>query len=88
MLVAFAGVSLLARTLLWILRPAAWQVGGFVLLGVLQTIMLEWRATRLGLWQYTEAMPVVPFIDVGLVPLLQWIVLPLLVVWLTKRCLT
>jgi hypothetical protein len=33
-------------------------------------------------------MPVVPLLEVGLSPLLQWIVLPPLIVWFVRRQLT
>ncbi len=36
-------------------------------------------------WNYLPTMPLVPGTDIGLVPLLQWIVLPLLTVWFVRR---
>ena len=38
-----------------------------------------------GGWRYAEIMPIVPKIGIGLVPLIQWIILPLLLVWFVKR---
>lgn len=84
-LIAFSLVSVTARTRRWVLQPTRWQVVGFVAFGVVQTIALEMRATRLGLWHYSDAMPIVPFMDVGWVPLAQWIVLPPLILWLAGR---
>jgi hypothetical protein len=88
-LVAFWTVAACARARSWVLRPAAQQVSGFVAVGVLITIVMEWLATQvLGRWAYGEAMPVVPLLGVGLALLLQWIVLPPIVVWFVRRQLT
>lgn len=88
-LTAFCVVAASARSRRWILAPTPRQVAGFVSVGVLITIVMEWLATQVvGRWAYAEAMPVVPVLGVGLSPLLQWIVLPLLVVWFVRRQLT
>jgi hypothetical protein len=45
--------------------------------GVAYTAYSEWRNVhQLGSWAYTSAMPLV--YDIGLTPLLQWIVVPAL----------
>jgi hypothetical protein len=88
-LTAFWVVAAWARARRWILSPTPRQVAGLVAVGVLITIVMEWLATRvLGRWAYAEAMPVVPILGVGLSPVLQWIVLPPLVVWFVRRQLT
>jgi hypothetical protein len=88
-LVAFWGIAIAVRLRSWILRPTSRQVAGFVAIGVVITILMEWLATQVfGRWAYAEAMPVVPVLGVGLSPLLQWIVLPPLVVWFVRRQLT
>ncbi len=80
-LVGFWTVAICSRARTWVLRPAAAHVAGFVAVGVLITVVMEWLATRvLGRWTYAEAMPVIPLLGVGLAPLLQWIVLPPIVV--------
>lgn len=54
--------------------------------GIVLTIVLEWLATGpLDRWSYADAMPVVPLVGVGLAPLLQWLLLPPLILWLTRR---
>lgn len=63
-------------------RGAGWSV--FLGIGLLLTIGLELAATKyLDRWQYSELMPVVPYLDVGLVPLAQWLILPPLTLWLS-----
>ncbi|WP_162899861.1 hypothetical protein [Halomonas sp. JS92-SW72] len=36
-------------------------------------------------WQYGELMPTLPLLGTGLAPLLQWLLLPPLIVWLARR---
>jgi len=36
-------------------------------------------------WQYAEVMPRLPILGTGLAPLGQWLVLPPIVLWLTRR---
>lgn len=86
---AFWVVSVRVRTRSWVLKPARSEVIGFVAVGVLLTIVFEWLAASiLGLWTYAGSMPTLPFLGTGLLPLLQWILLPPLILWLTGRQLT
>jgi soluble P-type ATPase len=94
---AAAGDSLIALLALWVVSgswrdrywirdPGRAQVAVFVAVGVLITIALEWHATEVAdRWRYADHMPVVPLIGTGLLPLVQWILLPLLMVWLVRR---
>ena len=63
-------------------RVAALTIG----FGVTYTVFSEWlnivvRET----WAYSDLMPVVPVINTGLSPLLQWVVVPLLALHLARR---
>ena len=52
-------------------------LGGAVIFGVAYTIFSEWLNIELReAWAYREIMPVIPMIDAGLSPILQWIVIP------------
>lgn len=63
-------------------RVAALTIG----FGVAYTIFSEWlNITVRGTWAYSDLMPVVPIIDTGLSPLLQWIVVPLLALHFARR---
>jgi hypothetical protein len=87
-LVAFLLVAVAAQSRWWILRPSSRQVLGFVLIGVVITIILEALATGpLNRWSYAAAMPTL-LMGTGLTPLLQWIVLPPMIVFFTRRQLT
>ena len=57
-----------------------------VCFGVVYTIFSEWlnivvRAS----WAYSELMPVIPVVGIGLSPLLEWIIVPLLAFNLARR---
>lgn len=55
-------------------------------LGVSYTLWSEWLNTNVkGTWAYSVWMPVVPELRVGLSPLAQWIVIPLLGFWWARR---
>ena len=88
MLLAYWTVSVVAGSRNWILAPNGRQLFLFVAIGVLITASIEWLAIRgywVQNWNYSQAMPVVPGIEVGISPLLQWIILPLLVIWFVRR---
>lgn len=70
----------------WVRRPKAGQVAGFTGLGLVVTVILEVLATHVWQrWSYSALMPVIPSIEVGLMPLLMWGVLPPFVIWFTQR---
>ena len=51
-------------------------------IGIGYTIYSEWVNTSVrSSWAYSDFMPVVPLIGTGLSPLLQWIVVPTLSLW-------
>ncbi|ASJ73371.1 hypothetical protein [Granulosicoccus antarcticus] len=59
-------------------RSAVYRVVGFTMvIGVGYTVFSEWlNIVVREAWAYSELMPIVPVIDAGLSPLLQWIVIP------------
>ncbi len=92
--VLIATISLVLGLLL--VGDAAWPRSGFLRVaalstgaGVGYTIFSEWlnlvvRAS----WQYAPEMPVIPFIGIGLSPLLQWLIVPPLgMLWARRRSL-
>jgi len=85
-LTAFWAACLAAGSRQWLhrLRPA--PVAVFVAVGILLTIGFEYYYTNISLrWTYSELMPLVPPFGTGLSPLLQWLVIPPLVVWFARR---
>lgn len=57
-----------------------------VVSGVAYTIFSEWLNIVIrAAWAYRDIMPVVPIINAGLTPLLQWIIVPTLAYWAASR---
>jgi hypothetical protein len=55
------------------------------LFGTAYTIFSEWlNVVVRQTWAYTELMPQVPLLGTGLSPLLQWLILPGLALWLAE----
>ena len=85
-LTAFWIASIAARNRDWILRPTRVPVAIFVAVGIILTIGFEYYYTNVSLrWTYSDLMPLVPPFGTGLSPLLQWLLIPPLVVWLSRR---
>jgi hypothetical protein len=61
---------------------AAWTV----LFGLAYTVFSEWFNVQIrGSWSYSELMPVLPGLGVGLSPLAQWVVIPAVAFWWARR---
>ena len=57
----------------------------FISLSVAYTIFSEWLNTAVRIsWAYSDLMPVLPLLGTGVAPLLQWIALPKLALWLNS----
>ena len=77
--------ALATRNARWGLRPR-WNVYATVaLLGVMHAFWIERAAIASGRWTYSDKMPVVPLLNVGLWPLLQLMVLTPLALWVSNR---
>jgi len=62
----------------WPRAHAARVLAATILFGVGYTIFSEWLNIEVRrAWAYRDAMPVVPLIDAGLSPVMQWIAVPL-----------
>ena len=88
MLVAYWGVAALGRGRAWIAAPGWREVLLFSSIGVAITVVIEWLVLTGGWlsgWTYSSLMPIIPGLGVGLVPVLQWVVLPPLVAALVAR---
>jgi hypothetical protein len=83
-LVAFAGACLITRSRMWIVSMNKSGVVAFLAIGLVITVVFELLATGpLNRWEYSELMPTV--MGIGVSPVAQWIILPLLQLWFVKR---
>ena len=57
-----------------------------VVFGLGYTLFSEWPNIVIrAAWAYSDLMPIIPVLDAGLSPVLQWIVIPLVAFWWTTR---
>lgn len=85
-LTAFWITSAAAGSRYWLQRPTTWQAVLFLGVGIVLTVGFEYYYTNISLrWTYSDLMPLVPPFGTGLSPLLQWIVIPLLVIWFSRN---
>ena len=84
-----AGSALLAAIILfgrpsWPNSATASVYAVSLALGIGYTVYSEWVNTSVRVaWTYSELMPTLPVLGTGLSPLLQWLVVPTLSMWLT-----
>lgn len=83
--VAYAVASLMARTIHWVQHPWMLHLAIYLGVGLAITVAIERWALAAGRWRYAEAMPTV--LGIGLSPLLQWVVVPLLTVAVMRMVL-
>jgi len=64
----------------WFLRPGVRGYLVIITAGLVLAVLVEWVAVHiLNRWKYTENMPKLPGLDIGLVPIAQMLVLPSLI---------
>lgn len=75
------------RVARWMQPSAKVPFFSLVLLGIVVGLVIEWGARSLGLWDYAPAMPILQVgrHEIGLSPIVQMAVLPLLSVALSAR---
>jgi hypothetical protein len=86
MLTAFWGVAIGTKSRSWISAPSRLRVAAFLAVGLTATVLIEHLATRATWgWRYSALMPIDPLMGIALVPVLMWVIVPLLVLWFVKR---
>lgn len=78
MAIAVAG-WVLFRRVDWFVRPGFTGYAFMGALGAAAAVAIEFGARASGRWSYTDQMPLIPIVQVGLVPVLQMLALPPLV---------
>ena len=88
-LAGFWFVALILRSRSWSLNLTKKKLLLFVAFGVSYTIFSEIKNVSFNkLWGYSDLMPVIPYIEVGIVPLIQWIIVPPLLVFIVRKQLS
>lgn len=75
--------ALLYKKPLWIEELTASRIFLLMVVGGTGAIVAEMRHVSAGNWAYDESMPILPVVDVGLSPVLQFMLLPALIYYLS-----
>ena len=86
LLVIYEVIALLFQDRYWYRAPRIACKGLlFTLLGTAYTIYSEHVNVRIkGTWGYTELMPLIPGMEIGGMPFLQWLLIPPVLIWLMR----
>ena len=83
----YAVMSAAAGTWLWFREAAAPRMTALAVVGSLAATAIELQALAIRKWSYDAMMPLVPFFGVGVSPVLQMLVIPLGLAWLSRKAL-
>lgn len=75
----------LTRDQSWIVHLNQIRLLALTLAAIVSATLIERIALNLGLWRYSDAMIRVPLLDVGFLPMIQLIVLPLVTFWFVSQ---
>jgi hypothetical protein len=82
-LLLYFGFALVFREALWAQKLTIPRVLSVMLAGGAGAILAEIRHLSAGNWAYAESMPIIPVVQVGLSPVLQFTILPMLIYYLS-----
>jgi hypothetical protein len=82
---AYFGIGLLKKDFGWIRRLSKNDIFVIAAIGFFFAVGIEWRALLFDRWNYTDAMPIIPYFRVGLAPILQMTLLLPLSFYLTSK---
>jgi hypothetical protein len=82
-LIIFFTVGFLVKDMMWITNLNFKKIIFSLFTGLIIALIVEHIALVLNLWSYSDLMPKISFGNIGVVPILQMLVLPLLVFKLT-----
>jgi hypothetical protein len=83
---AFWSGAAIARSRGWIYTLPISSTVTYLASGVVITIFMEWLATEVwDRWEYASIMPELPILGTGMLPMLQWLILPPLILWVARQ---
>ncbi len=78
-LLLYFGLVLIFKNPFWINQLNGQRITLVILLGGIGAVLSEMRHLKLASWAYAAAMPLLPVVKVGVTPVLQFMLLPLLI---------
>lgn len=86
LMIGYMLVSFYYKNLSWIYDSNVKHHAMFVLMGVTYTVFSEYINVNIrNSWSYSEYMPLLPYTNIGIIPLVQWVILPPVIIFITKR---
>lgn len=73
------------KDVFWITKMNKVDVTVLLILGAIVAVAVEKWAIGIGRWEYLSAMPLIPYLKVGLLPVIQMMLLPILTFYFTKK---
>lgn len=77
--------ALVFKDMLWFMNLRWKSIVSLMVIGTIIGIGIEKWALITGRWSYTEGMPIISFFNVGLTPVLQMTILPILTFRLSSK---
>lgn len=87
-LLIYFSFALLYKNALWPQNLNLIRVVFLILTGGIGAVLAEMRHLSIATWSYAEAMPVIPILNAGLSPVLQFMILPLIIYILSFKIAT
>ena len=78
-LLIYFGFALIYKNALWVKNLNTNRIIILILTGGAGAVLAEVWHLSIGTWSYAHAMPLIPVVDVGLSPVLQFMILPILI---------
>lgn len=73
------------KDVFWIVKIDKVDLAILIVAGAIIAITIEKGALYIGRWEYTSAMPLIPYIDIGFFPVVQMMLLPVSAFYFTKK---
>ncbi|WP_276348872.1 hypothetical protein [Daejeonella sp. JGW-45] len=79
----YFALTLIYKNVFWIRELTVKRILLIMLIGGIGAVLAEARHVQAGSWIYNDSMPIIPYTNVGLSPILQFIILPGLIYFLS-----
>jgi hypothetical protein len=83
--IIYAIMAVIYKTKLWLFNPTRSTWGVLVMVSASVAILVEWWGLETGRWAYSELMPTVPFLELGISPILQMVILVPLITLIVRK---
>lgn len=84
-LLLYFGCSLFLGNVFWIRQLNYAKAFLVMVIGGVGAIFGEIKHLAAGNWAYSDSMPLLPMADVGVTPVLQFMILPVLIYWISSK---